>query len=157
MGKEGTRLFHFFIIFLLDLRNGGLCKGRRRKVIGEPRFPVLFSPQILSAFAIDPAVTEPSPKPSPQPQTPPSSPAPLQSPPPQSSFLRGLGGGIMGGLLGGMLFSSLGFGANRGGIGGGGIGLFEILIFGALLFGIYLVFQEKTSGSRCQSLRSKHC
>ena len=71
-----------------------------------------------------------------QPQTPPAS-------PPQSSFLRGLGGGILGGLIGGMLFSSLGFGANPGGFGGGGIGLFEILIFGALLFGIYLYFKKK--------------
>ena len=42
-----------------------------------------------------------------------------------------------------MLFSSLGFGGNRGGIGGGGIGLFEILIFGALLFGIYWYFKRR--------------
>jgi len=61
MDKEGTRLLHFFIILFLDLRNGGLCKGRRWNVIREPGFPVLFSPQILSAFAIDPAVTEPFP------------------------------------------------------------------------------------------------
>jgi predicted lipid-binding transport protein (Tim44 family) len=43
-----------------------------------------------------------------------------------------------------MLFSSLGFGANRGGgIGGGGIGLFEILIFGALIFGIFWYFKRR--------------
>jgi predicted lipid-binding transport protein (Tim44 family) len=42
-----------------------------------------------------------------------------------------------------MLFSSLGFGANRGGLGGGGIGLFEILIFGALLFGIIWYFKRR--------------
>jgi len=35
-----------------------------------------------------------------------------------------------------MLFSSLGFGGTRGGL-GGGIGLFEILLFGTLLYGIY--------------------
>ena len=57
--------------------------------------------------------------------------------------MRGLGGGILGGLIGGMLFSSLGFGANRGGFGGGGIGLFEILIFGALLFGVYWYFKRR--------------
>jgi predicted lipid-binding transport protein (Tim44 family) len=49
----------------------------------------------------------------------------------------------MGGLIGGMLFSSLGFGANRGGTGGGGVGLFEILIFGALLFGIFWYFKRR--------------
>jgi len=57
MGKEGTRLFHFFIILLLDLRNGGLCKSKRRKVIREPGVPVLFSTEIFFSFAIDPAVT----------------------------------------------------------------------------------------------------
>jgi hypothetical protein len=58
MDKEGTRLFHFSIIFLLDLRNGSLCKGRRRGVIREPGFPVLFPTEIFFSFAIDPAVTE---------------------------------------------------------------------------------------------------
>lgn len=89
--------------------------------------------------------TQPSqaPKASAQSQTPPASPTPLPASPPQSSFLRGLGGGILGGLLGGMLFSSLGFGANQGGFGGGGIGMFEIVIFGALLFGIYWFFKRR--------------
>jgi hypothetical protein len=58
MGKERARLFHFFIILLLDLRHGGLRKGRRWKVIREPGFPVLFSTEIFFSFAIDPAVTE---------------------------------------------------------------------------------------------------
>ena len=52
-----------------------------------------------------------------------------------------------------MLFSSLGFGANRGGIGGAGIGLFEILIFGALLFGIFWYFKRRRQVAAAQAYR----
>jgi predicted lipid-binding transport protein (Tim44 family) len=64
---------------------------------------------------------------------------------PQSSFWRGLGGGILGGFLGGMLFRSLGFGGGQGmGTGGGsGFGWFEILLIGAILFGIYYFIKKR--------------
>ncbi len=77
-----------------------------------------------------------------QPSTPPSQFSPQPAQPPQSSFLRGLGGGIMGGILGGMLFRGLGFGGGLGGE-GGGIGLFEILLICALLYGAYWFFKKR--------------
>ena len=141
--KKGLVLlcFLFFISFVLETDafarvGGGRSSGSRgSRSYSQPRSSSPSQPTQPSQ--------QTSPKPSPQasPQTPPPSPA--QAPPPQSSFMRGLGGGILGGLLGGMLFSSLGFGANRGGIGGGGIGLFEILIFGALIFGIFWYFKRR--------------
>jgi predicted lipid-binding transport protein (Tim44 family) len=141
--KKGFVLFVIFLLFSLIFETdvfarvggGGSSGSRGSRSYSQPRSSSPSQPTQPSQ--------QTSPKPSPQasPQTPPPSPA--QTPPPQSSFLRGLGGGILGGLLGGMLFSSLGFGANRGGIGGGGIGLFEILIFGALIFGIFWYFKRR--------------
>ena len=123
-----TLLFFFIFLFEMDANarvGGGSSSGSRgSRSYSSPR------PSSPSQS------TQPS-------QASPASPTPLPSSPPQSSFLRGLGGGILGGLIGGMLFSSLGFGANRGGLGGGGIGLFEILIFGALLFGVYWYFKRR--------------
>ena len=129
-----TFLFFFFLTFEMDafarVGGGGLSGSRGSRSYSPPRS----------------STPSPSTQPSQQSPTPSPSTPPLQTPSPQqpqSSFLRGLGGGILGGLIGGMLFRGLGFGDDNMGSGGSGIGLFEVLLIGALLFGVYWFFKRR--------------
>jgi predicted lipid-binding transport protein (Tim44 family) len=141
--RRGLVLFTFVFFFFSVLEMDAYARVGGGRSSGSRGSRSLSSPRPSSPSS-QPSQTPKASQPSPQPQTPPPSATPPPAPQPQSSFLRGLGGGILGGLIGGMLFSSLGFGSNRGGIGGSsGIGLFEILIFGALLFGVYWYFKRR--------------
>lgn len=65
-----------------------------------------------------------------------------------SSFLKGLGGGILGGFIGNMLFRGTASGMGGGGVGGSGLGLFEIIIIGGLLFFLYKKFIKPSARSK---------
>ena len=140
--KRGITLFTFSLFFFSILETDAFARVGGGRSSGSRGSRSFSSPRPSSPSpSSQPSQTPKSPQASAQPSQAPSTP-PLQTPP-QSSFWRGLGGGILGGLIGGMLFSSLGFGHNHGGFGGGGIGLIEIILIGAILFGIYWYFKRR--------------